>query len=248
MYFYNIKQYHESALFARGINFFIPSGTETKEKDWYPIMLTFNGDRSFSKYTGENIELTILYTFGHFDFLKGSSQIYNPSSPYYSSFYGGYALFYKDNPGKAWGIDSNGRVDINKLSMIPKFDMEHLVLPSVGCPKDRFSFDFRITNLQENVCYIGYQDWVCIDAVIDTTGLSHLYSGQKYMGYIQYGKPHPDYYTGVDYPTTRLFGRVYVRYFKDLGGTFMLYCMAADKSVLEKVDAELLSKASINRN
>lgn len=247
MYLYNIKEHRESALYRRSIEFYVPSGMETKEKDWYPIMLTFNGDQSFLEYVGEAVELTILYSFGHFDFLKGSSQIFNPSSPYYSSFYGGYAIFYKDDPGRGWGIDSDGNIDIDKLSIVPKFDMEQLVLPSVGCPRDRYQFDSHIIDVQYDVPYIGYQGWVRIDAMIDTTGLSHLYEGQKHMGYIQYGKPHPDYYTGVDYPATRLYGRTYARYFEELGGTFMLYCMTTDKSTLEKVDANLLSKSTINR-
>jgi hypothetical protein len=44
-------------------------------------------------------------------------------------------------------------------------------------------------------------------------------------------------------PPHGCYGRTYARYFEELGGTFMLYCMATDESTLEKVDANLLSKS-----
>jgi hypothetical protein len=64
----------------------------TIEKDWYPFVITFNDDEGFSNFIGRDLNYTVLYNFGAFEYLNGASMIYNPQSQYYSSFYGAYFI------------------------------------------------------------------------------------------------------------------------------------------------------------
>lgn len=86
----------DSIMAKKGISLEIPGGDSTKEKDWYPFVMTFNASESFRRFIGEadgaDLDLTILYNFPAFDVLKGCSTLYNPNSPYYNSFYGAYMV------------------------------------------------------------------------------------------------------------------------------------------------------------
>ena len=86
----------QSIMHEKGIELAIPGGSATKERDWYPFVMTFNpSETSFCRFIGEtNRKLTILYNFPAFDLRwgKGCSRLYNPTSPYYNAFYGAYLV------------------------------------------------------------------------------------------------------------------------------------------------------------
>ena len=82
MYIYDKGVIRNSYLNKKNILFSIPGGTFTSEKDWYPFMLHYDASPDFSKYIGRELSCMILYSFGSFDFMKGSSNIYNSNSPY----------------------------------------------------------------------------------------------------------------------------------------------------------------------
>jgi hypothetical protein len=244
MYPYSHKHKIESILNKKNINFYIPGGIYTKKRDWYPFVLTFNDDQGFSKYTGKNLALTILYSFGHFDKHFGTSTYYNPQSPYFSSFYGGYIVYNYNSPNDRFGFYDNSKVNIDELILIPKYDQTMLVLPSLGCPLNKIIFESEINKIQYNVDYIGIDGWVKIDATIKTNSPIHKYN-KKHLGYIQYGKPIREYYNGIDFPLTTLKGRIYVKYIEKYKMTFVLYVMAPKQSIIEECDKSLLLKSKI---
>ncbi len=241
---YDLDVVKSSTLHQKGIRFHIPSGIQTLTKDWYPYMLHHNGSKAFSQHIGKRVSLDILYSFGYFDFWKGSSSFYDLNSPYCGAFYGGYAVF-THNPLWTYGFDQEGSISMDELSRVPSFDQTHLVLPSIGLSSDQGVFHYQVKDIQYNQSYIGYIGWVRIDTDIQTNAPIHVGTLKDYPGYYQYGVPPPTWFHGVNYPVVALKGRTYVRYFEEHGGTFFLYVMAQDEETLNQCDQQLLSASSI---
>jgi len=244
MYPYSYSHERNSILSKKDIDFYIPSGNSTPNSDWYPFMITFNDDVGFSTYTGKDLSFTILYNFGHFDMIKGCSSYYNPDSPYYSSFYGGYVVHDNESPDRMFGFNSNGEADVDMLSLVPKYDQTVLVLPSIGCPSEKIVFDTSIDYIEKDVNYINLDGWTRIDSTIRTNSPIHKYEN-KYRAYIQYGKPHKEYYLGDDFPVIELKGRIYAKFIDKYNSTFVLYVMAPSTKIVDECDRELLSKSII---
>ncbi|RKD33931.1 hypothetical protein [Thermohalobacter berrensis] len=243
MYPYSIKHKDKSLLKRKNIKLSIPGGSLMK-KDWYPFTMTFTDDEGFSKYVGRDLALTILYNFGHFDKLNGSSTYFNPSSPYFSSFYGAYIVYDNENPNNRFGFKNLNEVNVKELMLIPKYDQTRLVLPSLGCPYNKTVFKVKIGNIKGNINYIGLDGWTRIDATIVTNSPIHKYKkGQR--GYIQFGRPLKEYYNGVDFPLINLKGRVYAKYFNKYKMTFIFYVMGKDLNLIENCDKNILSKSRI---
>ena len=126
----------ESLMDEKGIQIQIPGGNATKDKDWYPFVMTYNADAQFQSFTGDrDARLTIMYNFPAFDMRKGCSLIYDETSPYYNGFYGAYAA-----DGK-FGFDENGNFNTDEASIVPKFDMQKLVLEDMGMPRSQSVFE-----------------------------------------------------------------------------------------------------------
>lgn len=238
------KEYNlsHSALRLQDVEFFIPGGEKTEEKDWFPIMSAFHDDMGFSEYTGKKLDLTVLYCYGDFGNIFGTSSFYDYRSPFYGAFYGGYAVSDLGNPDDAYGFDEKGNVVQDEVSRIPEYDMKFLVLPALGCPAGKAFFktiEFRTT---KNADYIGYRDWIRIDAVISTNGPAHLFKKWQ-IAYWQYGLPMKPEET--DFKEEIFYGRIYARYFDEHDMSVFLYVMCRDKMLLEKCDREILSKSRI---
>ena len=58
--------------------------------------------------------------------------------------------------------------------------------------------------------------------------------------YIQYGSP--GYGTEEDFAPVELFGRVYGKYFEELGASIYFYVISADREVLNDCDENILQK------
>lgn len=240
---YSYTQKQESILHEKDINFYVPGGITTKEKDWYPFMLYFNSDEGFSRYTGKNLSLTILYSFGSFNHGEGFSTYYDPSAMYYSSFCGGYAVYNHDDPTSPFGFN-NKDINIDELALIPKYDQTRLVLPSIGCPYNKITFETTIDDVQYDVNYIGIDGWTRIDSTIITN--SPLHSSQNdYHGYIQYGKPTKKLRVDEEFPLITLKGRMYATHIEEHNMTFVLYVLAPSLEAVNKCDRDILSNANI---
>jgi len=216
----------------------IPGGLSTVEKDWYPLVMTFN-DENIASSIGEDIDLTILYNFGAFE--EGRSSFYDEDSEYFNSFYGGYIIESKSN-NRYYGF-KDGEVIVEEIIKIAAHDLDMLVLQSIGC-KDSHVI-FQSLGHPKQVNYLSIDDWVVIDASISSKSSIHKVKND-YEAYIQYGKPSKEY-RGVDFPDTTLAGRIYCRYFPQYDVTILLYIIAPNFEVINKTDKQILSKTIITR-
>lgn len=244
---YSYQQKLESILVKNDFDLYIPGGKITKERDWYPFILFHNADKGFSNYTNKELSLTILYNFGHFKFLDGYSTYYDPNSPYFGSFYGGYVVQNKKNPKLAYGFNDDGSLNIDEVILIPKYDQTKLVLPSLGCPSSIREFSSDIDNTTNDVKYLGIDGWTKINSTVKTNAPIHKYK-KNYRGYIQYGKPIEKYYNGRDFPITTFKGRIYIKYIDQLKATVVMYILAPNENIIDKCDKEILSKSRIKIN
>ncbi len=246
MFFYSKIHEGESLMNKHDIGLKIPGGLSTRNKDWYPFVMTFNDNIGFSRYFGKNTDLTILYNFGHFQLREGSSSYYNPSSSYFSSFYGGYLVKSKDVSHPPFGFNSDGSINIDEVSLVPKYDQEVLVLGSLGCPRDKVRFDVSIDKIEYDVNYIDYEGWTKVDSTIITNSPVHSFT-ENHTAYIQYGRPIEKYYNNEDFPIITLKGRTYVRHLKEDNISLFLYVLAPNMDTVEECDETILSKTKLDK-
>lgn len=220
----------------------IPGGLSTAEKDWYPFVMVFNDDQGFSRYMGRELSLTVLYNFGSFQWKSDSSDYFQEHSPYYNSFYGGYLV--KDNSGARYGFDEEGKLIINEIMTVPGYDYKHLVLESLGCPKNKLKLEVLDYKLLDDIQYIGYSGWSRIDADLLVNSSAHEFKGER-RAYIQYGKPQISC-VDEEFKPIATKGRIYVKYFEEYDCTIFLYIISPHLSTLEKCDQDILSKSTIS--
>lgn len=246
MYPYSQINKKDSVLHKEDIDFNIPGGTFTSRKNWYPFVNTFTDDEGLSDYIGEAVQFTVLYNFGHFT-SKGYSTYYDPKSPYYSSFYGGY-IVKPEEKGRRFGFHDNGEINKDELAKVPKYDQTHLVLPTLGCYGNRKVFQNDILSIEKGIDYAGYKGWVKVDSEIKTNSPLHRPTGFK-QGYLQFGRPRASLIpvTEEDFNVVTLKGRVYARYFEEFDATIMLFIMAPDWETVEQCDGEILSHTEIGK-
>ncbi|MFZ7120675.1 MAG: hypothetical protein ACOWWH_06970 [Eubacteriaceae bacterium] len=212
-------------------------GICTKEKDWFPFVMTFN-DYDISKKINEDIDISIMYNFGAFE--NGRSNFYNEKSDYFSSFYGAYIIQSK-NRSQTFGFQGND-IDTDAIMKITKYDLQELVLKSLGCQNVNVSF--IIDNVYKNIAYLSINNWIRIDSTIISVSPLHKFK-RNHLAYIQYGKP-PLHYFGKDFDKEKLVGRMYCKYFNEYKCTILLYIIAPNTSIIEKTDLDILSKTVIN--
>lgn len=208
--------------------------TQSRDTDWFPKMIVFNDKGGFNQLSGLDVDLTIYYSFGNFE-TKDFSSIFDPSSPYYSGFYGGYLVK---------GINEDISLNPDLLAMIPSYDYENLILRDLGCPQSQRYFDYKVLS-QDLKSYINEENWQCYDLLIETSGVYHT-PVQDRLHYIQFGRPVPSENVDSFTPVT-LYGRVYAKYFEALDTEVILYILSSDLDLLEKTDIQVLSKSYIDQ-
>jgi len=231
-----------SLLKDKNIHIKIPGGLQTKEKDWYPFVMTFNDDRGFSGFMGEPMRMTVLYNFGHFSPLKGYASYYDMDSPYYNSFYGAYGVS-KASEEPFGFID--GEADHEAISKVPEFDMVRLVLESIGSYDN--TFEYEVIS-EEKTELFDESDWLVIDAVMKVNGSIHTYK-KDHRAYIQYGKPpkvSPAVKDSVeDFAVIDMVGRIYAKYYKEKNITLFFYCITRDEAVIEAWDIDIMDQTKL---
>lgn len=181
----------------------------------------------------ETVDLSIYYTFGEFE--NGSSLIYKEDSPYNSAFYGAYVIRLDD---------SKGPVDLMKLTAaITRYDYRVLILYQLGLDINEASFNALVTEVQKGVSCFGSDDWLQVDAVIETRSVSHASSGFR-QHYLQFGWPLKNQLL-VDFPEVTLYGRTYTKYYAEEGVYVIFYVQAATPELVDATDKLILSKSKI---
>lgn len=237
----------ESVMTEKGIELEIPGGRATDEKDWYPFVMNFSDSAGFRQFIGEagaNLDLTILYNFPAFDLWRGCSALYDPDSPYYSSFYGAYLVSGQTSAGLPYGFQADGSLALAATAQVPQFDLQRLVLADFGLGRQQMVFDWTIEAVQEDVSYVGSDGWVRVDAALTVNGMIHEPDGFQ-RSYLQYG---PCSYKPANYGLTafapvQLRGRLYGKYFAQWETSIFFYVLAQDAVVLKACDREILSKS-----
>lgn len=245
----------DSLMEKKKITLDIPGGGITKEKDWYPFVMTFNGSEGFCQFirekegklfygTAQPLDLTILYNFPAFDVFKGCSALYDPQSPYYNSFYGAYLVSGRTEEGRPYGFSADGCLDLEATSQVPQFDFQRLVLAHLGNRSSQQVFDWKIQSVRQNIDYAGSSGWTRVDASLITNGVIHRPEGFQ-RSYLQYGSCAyaPEDYGLEAFAPVNMRGRLYGKYFADWDTSIFFYIMAADEDVLERCDAKILSKS-----
>jgi hypothetical protein len=235
---YSRYNYKSSVMESQGFNIDIKGGLSTAKKDWYPFVNTYDTSYEFSRYTGGELALTVLYNFGAFDSLRSSS-FYNEESDYFAAFYGAYVVHDESGEGTYYGF-TDGGADIDKIAQVAMFDYKYLVIQDLGC--DSPVFELTHYDAQENTDYIGYSGWTRIDAKMLSNSPSHT-RVEKKLGYIQYGLPQDN--GKYDFYTIDLYGRMYARYFEEYESTVVIYVMGADQDIIDECDDEILSSTKI---
>jgi hypothetical protein len=200
---------------------------------WTGSMKRFlmSGDYAFAGASGQ-MDIAILYNFGRFS--RGRSSFYDSHSPCYNAHYGAYAVRLKDNgaSGAPFGWTLDGQPDLRALAALTGYDQTALVMGSLGCPPEKYSFLFRMTDLHSG-CRIGeFSDWVSVDGEIRTNAPLHRKTGEL-PGYLQYGSP-PDY-RGEDFLLMDLRGRLYMRYDPRTDLTVILFAIAQERETVEEL-------------
>ncbi len=238
---YSKMHERDSFLHEEKIDIQMKGGAATFQKDFFPFVITFDPSASFSRYIGAPVDLTILYNFGAFDMLYGASTLYDKNSSYYSTFYGAYAVRYKDSQD-IYGLTQEGEPDIEAITKITDFDLKHLVYNSIGNKTPQL--DYRITK-QERTMDIDGREFIVFDAQLDMEGMWHQYE-EDYMAYIQYGKP-PQNAQGESFESLKGYGRIYLHYDQEERISYFFYIITQDEQTLASTEKEFIQTAKITK-
>ena len=226
-----------------GIRLEIPGGLSTPGRDWYPLVMTFCPGEGFGQFVGrQGAQATILYNFPAFSPTKGCSELFHADSPYYNSFYGAYVVQCPEDPpfGFVEQTDGSLAVDTAAIAKAPQYDVQRLVLRDFGLTPAKEVFDWTITDLQEQVSYVGWEGWTRLDAALTVNGAAHNPTGFV-RSYLQYG--YPAWKTDAPLAPVEMTGRLYLRYFPEWNVSICFYLLARDPAVLASCDRDLVSQS-----
>ena len=231
---YSLLESRDSVFEKSGISLKIPGGASTPKKDWYPFVMTYNDD-GFSGYTGRDTELTVLYNFGAFNHQTHCSEVFNEDAAYHGAFYGAYAI--KTHDGLSYGYDADGALATEELADIFRYDMQVLVLNSLGCIDPLF--EYTVTGTSSETLFDMPFD--VIDAEIATN--SPLHRQTRFLrSYLQYGSPYL-WGSKKDFKKITTYGRIYAKYLSQQDITICFYIIAPDPQVIADT-AETIIKQS----
>lgn len=228
-----------SVLKTENIEIKMPGGLVTDKKDWYPFVITFNASEAFSEYIGRDLELSILYNFGAFDYLDGSSLFYDPGSDYYNAFYGAYVV--KDT-NDTFGFNKDGSPNYNEMFSVPAYDMRYLVLKGLGCEAPTFKLEGQVD--ASDGALFGYDNWHIVEGNIITQSPMHE-PGERKLAYIQYGAP-PTIAKGIEaFPLIKMHAKLYARYFEEKQCTLFFYVITPKAHTIDEWEKDILSKTEL---
>lgn len=213
----------------------MPGGLSTLEKDWYPIVMTYV-DTGVGRVLGLDTKMLVKYNYGAF---RGNrSEFYNADSNYFLSFYGCYII--STNDGEQSLTKSDGTWDLEKLQKIPRYDMDVLILKSIGCEDPDTTY--QITSQVEGVDLCGYSGWTRFDAIVNTNSADHTKTA-FHRGYFHFGFPPGN--GDVDFPRVEIRGRMYAKYFEEAQEYLFFYILGRDEQLLDETDKKIIEQTVI---
>lgn len=240
MFPYTMSEKKNSLLTTENITINMPGGYNTFKKDWYPFVMIFNDDRGLISEVGREVKLTIMYNFGAFDLLKGSSTFYDAKSDYLNAFYGAYIV--KDEE-KMYGFNDDATPDLEDIKTLLYHDMSNLVLYSIGKTDATFNVSDVKTFKEDD--FLGYDDWDVIDATLRTNSPMHKYK-DNHRAYTQYGKPYKKDYNGVDFEEIDMGGKIYFKYFPEKKCSIFFYVIAQSEKVVNDTYENFIRKTGFS--
>lgn len=219
-----------------GFRLKIPGGMATGERDWYPLVLFYDASEEFSGRTAANTRLNIYYNFPAYSIWEGSSWLYDPDSPYYTGFYGAYAV----QSDQVYGFDEQGRIDLEQVAEVLRFDLFDLVLDDFGLNPREEVFEWQAES-PRRISYAGRDGWSSVDARVRVNGAGHS-PDQFRVSYLQYGYPSE---TTEEFAPVTLYGRLIGQYFAEWNTSIFFYILAPDRQVLENCDRRILSASRL---
>lgn len=235
----NLVHQQTSLTTTEGITVDMPSGRISNGQNWYPFVLSFDASRAYSKKTGKDLKLTILYNFGAYDPLEGRSRFYEADSPYQGAFYGAYLVKNETEPF-AYLYDEMGALNYGALEAIAKYDYKHLVLTGLGAKQSNVLFEALDSKV--DYVHLNENEWIQVTSEIKTNSPRHEYQSFQ-LSYLQYGLP--DIGTEENFDEILLYSRVWVRHIDEKKTSIVLYAMSPDKAFLEEMTQEILYETSV---
>ena len=237
---YNKIQEKDSLLEEYGIELAIPGGSSTTEDDWYPFVMTFNADASYSRYIGEkDARLTILYNFPSFSAANGCSRLFDQDSPYYNSFYGAYLV--QDSANE---VLKEEKINHARMAAISRFDFFGLVLNEFGLLKEDEVFTLEIMDEAYGVTCAGVDGWTRMQAQLLINGAAHN-PRKKVISYLQYGVPGFGK-VEEEFDPVAMTVIIYGRYFQEWDIGVYFYVMGVSEDICITCENDIIRQSVIN--
>ena len=226
-----------SLLETEKIELKMPSG-----ENWYPFVMTFNADSSFSAYSNTpDTKLTILYNFPAFSLMKGCSGLFDEASPYYNSFYGAYLVQREDKVPYGFSSDTLA-LSSEAVSSVARFDFFNLVLSEFGLSEEDEIFDYSVTSKETDLTFAGSDNWTRVSSNITVNGMAHQKNGFV-TSYLQYGSPN--FPVSSDFSAVKMKSIIYGKYFEEWNTSVFFYVMSPSETVCEDCEKLILSRSTL---
>jgi hypothetical protein len=122
---------------------------------------------------------------------------------------------------------AKGEIPADQAARIARFDFFRLVLGDFGLSTSQEVFDFQVTEVQEDVSFLGYEGWVRLTADMTVNGSIHE-KGAFVRSYLQYGAPGFPLEGEAFAPVDRK-GLIYARYFPEWDAGVYFYVMGGEE-------------------
>lgn len=234
---------HEKNSFLEKLNIDvqIPGGLSTPNKDYYPFVICYDSGEDYSERIHEEVELVIYYNFPAMDLSQGASLLYKENSPLCNSFYGAYALQFK-NQDKIFGRKTDGLPDYESIMDVTRFDLEELVLESVGAVNPKV--DYELESVEETIVFDG-KEFQILEAQLECEGLWHEVK-KDYLAYIQYGRPTSKMGAGTSFKRIKMYGRIYMYIDEVTKISYFYYALATTKEQIEDIERKFIITSKIS--
>lgn len=231
MYLYSLQQ---ESVWKSPVEVDFPSGCATIQKDWYPLVLT-SSVPGIERIMGQECHMLVRYSFGAYEGLH--SGFYDSSSNYFLSFYGCYIIELEEDDQALY---RDGVWDEALLEKIPTYDLDVLVLGSLGCDREDSTYEIEERSYGHNLA--GLEGWARFDAKVFTRSPDHEME-RLYPAYLQYGLPPEK--TQVDFPRVTLEGRMYARYFPGESVYVLFFILGKERDFLQQTEEQFIRPALI---